>query len=167
MSTAMKDIVQRIKEASGRVGGLNQLAELTGIPRRTLGDYIASKSEPKISTVLEIARVTNINISWLMTGEGKIDGDSDQVNQPQTLQPQLMKKLAHLVARVHKNADIKLLPEDVTAEATELYNELCTRVQNLSDMEEIESVFPQLELHLKRRLADAVAEPGSGKEKAS
>ncbi len=45
---------------------------LTGITRRTLTDYVAGKSEPKVSTLLEISRVTESDPTWLLTGEGNM-----------------------------------------------------------------------------------------------
>ena len=53
------------------IGGLDKLeAKLTGVSRRTLSDYVAEKSEPKASTVIEIADATGVSVAWLMSGEG-------------------------------------------------------------------------------------------------
>ncbi|WP_191969578.1 S24 family peptidase [Neorhizobium galegae] len=45
-------------------------AKLTGVSRRTLSDYVAEKSEPKASTVIEIADATGVSVAWLMSGDG-------------------------------------------------------------------------------------------------
>ncbi|ARQ59220.1 helix-turn-helix domain-containing protein [Rhizobium sophoriradicis] len=71
----MSDLGARIREAAGLIGGLDKLeAELSGVSRRTLSDYVSEKSEPKASTVIEIAQATGVSIAWLMGEDGR--GDS-------------------------------------------------------------------------------------------
>lgn len=62
---------ERIKIAADSVGGLNKLADLIGIPRRTLGDQIALKTEPKLFLIINIQKITGYSVQWLATGEGK------------------------------------------------------------------------------------------------
>lgn len=66
----MSDFRERIKEAADSIGGLNKLAEMIGIPRRTLGDQLAEKTEPKMSLVTGTSEVTGYSIAWLATGSG-------------------------------------------------------------------------------------------------
>lgn len=89
---AMSDIGQRIKEAADKVGGLNRLAEITGIARRTLGDYTSGATEPKSTALASIARATDTDLNWLLrddypVGLGLSPGSgrfvSDQVMLPQ------------------------------------------------------------------------------------
>lgn len=153
----------RVRDAIQNGGGVSVVAKMTGIPLGTINKYVALTSTASFINAAKIASALNISLEDMAFGS-KGQGRKKAQQLPVA---KVMKKLARIVMKVHAEAGVKLLPEDVTSEATELYIELSTRVQNLSDMEEVEAVFPQLELHLKRRLADAVAEPGSGKEKAS
>ncbi|MBB2685178.1 UNVERIFIED_ORG: phage repressor protein C with HTH and peptisase S24 domain [Rhizobium etli] len=77
----MGDLGARIREAAGLIGGLDKLeAELSGVSRRTLSDYVSEKSEPKASTIIEIAQATGVSVAWLMGEE--IRGDTSSRNLP-------------------------------------------------------------------------------------
>lgn len=77
----MGDLGARIREAAGLIGGLDKLeAELSGVSRRTLSDYVSEKSEPKASTVVEIAQATGVSVAWLMGEDSR--GDSPSKNLP-------------------------------------------------------------------------------------
>lgn len=62
----METLGDRIKEAARKVGGLDELADKSGIKRRTLSDYVSGKSEPRVSTLVDIAVVTNVDLNWLL-----------------------------------------------------------------------------------------------------
>lgn len=82
------------------------------------------------------------------------------------IDPALMEKLAKLASSVYREAGMKLPGERATVEAATLYNELIARVADMSDQDEIEATLPQLRHQLKKRLAEAAAQPGSGKRSA-
>lgn len=42
------------------------------IGKRTLADYEKGTSEPKASTIINIAEICNINVYWLLTGKGNM-----------------------------------------------------------------------------------------------
>jgi phage repressor protein C with HTH and peptisase S24 domain len=80
----MGDLGARIREAAGLIGGLDKLeAELSGVSRRTLSDYVSEKSEPKASTVIEIAHATGVSVAWLMGEDSR--GDASSRNLPTEL----------------------------------------------------------------------------------
>jgi phage repressor protein C with HTH and peptisase S24 domain len=82
----MASLGSRIREASALIGGLDKLeAKLTGVSRRTLSDYVAEKSEPKASTVIEIAHATGVSVAWLMSGEGSPTSDSRSLANDQVV----------------------------------------------------------------------------------
>jgi transcriptional regulator with XRE-family HTH domain len=60
------DLVGRLKIAAEKAGGGNELARKTGIPRRTLEDYLKGRSEPKISQLKMIARAASVSVGWLV-----------------------------------------------------------------------------------------------------
>jgi len=90
----MDDLGTRIKLASERVGGLDRLAELIpAMSRRSLSDYVSSKSEPRAKLIGEIAEKTGVSAGWLLVGEGDIDGGSTAG------------RLRHIVERISDAAD--------------------------------------------------------------
>ena len=59
----------RIKTAADAVGGLTSLADLVGLPRRTLADYASGSTEPKASALALIAIATRCDLNWLIRGQ--------------------------------------------------------------------------------------------------
>ena len=62
----------RLKQAISRVGSVKKLHEMTSIPIRTLQDWEAGKTEPKISRVAQIAIACGVSLDWLITGTGEM-----------------------------------------------------------------------------------------------
>jgi phage repressor protein C with HTH and peptisase S24 domain len=86
----MGDLGARIREAAGLIGGLDKLeAELSGVSRRTLSDYVSEKSEPKASTVVEIAHATGVSVAWLMGENSR--GDASSRNLPTELNENIVR----------------------------------------------------------------------------
>lgn len=54
--------------------GLSQqkLSEISGVSKSYIGDVESGRSAPSANMVKKIACVTNVNIDWLMTGEGEM-----------------------------------------------------------------------------------------------
>ncbi len=65
-----------------------------------------------------------------------------------------------------RDANVTLPPASLTAEATIMFNDLVARVSDPSDPDEIAAAMPLIEYNLKRRLKDAMANPGAGKRGA-
>ncbi len=80
---------------------------------------------------------------------------------------QLVDKLSRIVAVEFKNAGQRLPQEKIGVETAKLYNELLLLVRDVHEQEEVEAFLPQIRYSLKKRLAEAAAEPGSGKRSAS
>ncbi len=68
----MEDLGDRIRLAAARVGGLNELAKIIAVPRRTLGNWLTGTS-PKPGALEAIARNAAVSLDWLLTGEGYPD----------------------------------------------------------------------------------------------
>lgn len=64
---------ERIRRCVKFVGNANLLSEKTKIPRRTLENYISGESEPNVSRLTLIAKVSGVSVAWLATGEGVPD----------------------------------------------------------------------------------------------
>jgi phage repressor protein C with HTH and peptisase S24 domain len=71
---ARRDRVERLRKAIKKVGSTRDAARLSGLPYGTLQNYIQG-SELKLSNALSIARVTNVRLEWLATGEGPMQGE--------------------------------------------------------------------------------------------
>lgn len=65
----LMDLPSRIREVAQDVGGLNRLADRTGIPRRTLGSWLEGR-KPKPEALQKIADAAEVNLAWLVSGIG-------------------------------------------------------------------------------------------------
>lgn len=68
----MDQIGQRIRLAADKIGGLDALAKATGVKRTTMFNYASGTTEPKVSTLVEIAKATGTSIEWLAVGNGDV-----------------------------------------------------------------------------------------------
>lgn len=161
----MGELKDRIREAADEVGGLNRLADLAGIPRRTLGHYIDGSTEPKVSQLRAIAAVTATSIAWLATGIGSKINASEQ-NSVAVIETDVLKEIAKIVSRVHRDEGVKLSIEAGAIEAGRLYNDLLERAEDPNDRAELEALFPWLENRLRKSLREARDAPGTGKRSA-
>lgn len=143
------------------------LAEEFGIPTDTLGSYERGIAVPNTTMLTAYHERFGVNLSWLIAGSGVMfDDPGKRPKQHVTLEKGLMKKLARLVIRVYRDAGVKLPPEEITSEATELFNELAGRVADITDANEVDAVFPQLDYLLKKRLSENDTEASSSKHSA-
>ena len=65
----MTDLASRIRIAAAKGGGLKWLSNEIGVPRRTLGNWLAGRN-PKPEALRKVAGATGVNLHWLITGEG-------------------------------------------------------------------------------------------------
>lgn len=65
----LKSLGERIRLAAQRVGGNEALSEKTGIPLRTIGNYIAGTNEIKALALHRIAIASDLSSEWLLTGD--------------------------------------------------------------------------------------------------
>lgn len=79
---AVSGLEDRLRVASSRVGGPESLAQMAGIPRRTLGNYLAGRNEPKASALAAIAGAAGVSVEWLVTGNG---AEAEERPSPETM----------------------------------------------------------------------------------
>lgn len=161
---------ERLRELRKQCGDPSraELAARLGVSEKTIGNYERGDNEPPASILLIFQEQLGVSLHWLVTGEGDMFSTPTSVlNYAAEMQVDIMRLLTRLVVRLHHDVGIKLPAEEITAETTVLYNDLSRRVDNLADREEVEAVLPQLELRLRKRLAEAKSKPGSGKREAS
>ncbi len=184
MSPKFEELIgERIKAAADKVGGLDQLARMTGVKRRTMYDYASGHTEPKISTIVAIAKAAECSIDWIATGHqvdvviSGIHGEKTLLqakNSPRetanptlaTIDQSVFKQVGRLVAKVHADEGIKLPTDALLDEQSSAYNTLIERAEDTGDTDELFSLLPWLEARLRKRLKAATAQPGSGKQQA-
>ncbi|MGV6875044.1 helix-turn-helix domain-containing protein [Pseudochelatococcus sp. B33] len=164
----------RLATVGDRIAALHKgmsrakFAKLLGIPDTSLGNYERNERKPDIEFLAILRRKTNVNINWVVTGEGAMFEDpSSQVKHPLSLSEDIMEDMARIVTAAYSNAGQRISAEKVSAEAAGLYNELLSRVRDINDIAEVEVTLPQLRYFMRRRLEEAAAEPGTGKREAS
>ncbi|WP_236202251.1 XRE family transcriptional regulator [Pseudomonas pseudonitroreducens] len=64
-------LAARIRQCAEIAKSGDELARLTGIPRRTLEYYLTGQSEPKVARCVEIAKAVGVDLGWLASGEGE------------------------------------------------------------------------------------------------
>jgi len=70
----------RLRMCAQRIGGGNELARKTGIPRRTLENYLNGKTEPVPSRLVAIAEAAGADLLWLLAGNGEFKSASGSGN---------------------------------------------------------------------------------------
>ena len=68
---AMNDFAERLDRVIKEFGSRYALAKATAIPASTLQSYAAG-TKPGMGTLATLARVANIDVNWLLTGNGKM-----------------------------------------------------------------------------------------------
>lgn len=71
MKNAQSSIGERLRLAI-KAGGETyaEFSEKTGIPYRTLQNYLRNEREPNAASLAKIREATGVNLNWLLTGEG-------------------------------------------------------------------------------------------------
>jgi transcriptional regulator with XRE-family HTH domain len=69
-------LAERLEELGKGVGSVSQLARLCQINQRTMAGYVSGGYEPRASDLLKIAKATNVNVEWLLTGDGPKSGET-------------------------------------------------------------------------------------------
>ena len=80
LQETMTDMPLRLRMCAQRVGGGNELARKTGIPRRTLENYLNGKTEPVPSRLISIAEAAGADPLWLLAGDGEFKPASPGAN---------------------------------------------------------------------------------------
>lgn len=179
----MSNLGDRIREAANECATVEKLAELSGIPRRTLYNYLKGPREPKAAQLAAIASATGVTLEWLITGQ--LPKFRHQVKILQTMPLGAMSQSQHSsasidnptlglrrrilrdVTAIYAASGLALKDDDNAVAAMDIMLTLSNQVRDMTDAKEVELALAQLLHNLKRDLAKAAAEPGSGKRSAS
>jgi len=74
---AARNFLDRLKIAAVRAGGIDELAQAAGIARRTFGNYLSGRNEPKRPQLLAIARASRVSVAWLAGGGEPMTGGEE------------------------------------------------------------------------------------------
>lgn len=70
-------ISNRLREVMEYKGlNIKAFAELLNVPYRTLQNYLLNERDPSAEVLIKISDVLNVDLNWLMRGEGDMFRDS-------------------------------------------------------------------------------------------
>ncbi|UNF47875.1 helix-turn-helix domain-containing protein [Bartonella krasnovii] len=134
----------------------DQIATRLGINKVVYSYAERGTTFPNVEFLTALSQQLNVNLTWLITGEGEMFSDMAKAKavgfKMPTIPDGLMKKLGRIAYTTYRDENIKLPPEDIAELAAELYKKLQELVQDINDTEEIELALPLLKLHLKRQI---------------
>lgn len=161
MSTELsKDVAHRLRTVAKRIGGLDALAVLTETPRRTLGNYLAGRNEPKLAFLAAVSSKTGTSLDWLVSGDEPKTGAQTAA---QAIDEELMGRVADAVSRLYRDERVHLAPIDLGRISGRKYSEICSATDDPAErLAMIKLVVTQLRADIRA----AAAEPGTGKASA-
>lgn len=65
------NLADRLRKVVRAAGNGDELSRISGVPRRTLENYLSGKSEPKSGNLASIAAATNTSLDWLILGKAQ------------------------------------------------------------------------------------------------
>ena len=141
-------------------------ADELGISKGSLAHYERGERVPDATVLAAYRQRFNINLSWLVTGEGDMfDGANDAPPLRTNFDVTLLQRLGDMVQAVYAECRQTPPARAITAEAGNLYNELVRTVQDVRDQDAVDAKVTELRRTFKERIENA--EPGSGKRSAS
>lgn len=116
---------ERIKTARKGVKGMTQqkLADALSLSRNYISLIESGKENPSKRTVSDMARILNVNETWLLTGEG-------EMHQPQTKQQELASMVAELGGLPEDSFKYKLIMSiaDMTVEQMDMLQDIFNKI---------------------------------------
>ncbi|WP_394701646.1 helix-turn-helix domain-containing protein [uncultured Roseibium sp.] len=122
----MDTLGDRIRKAADEIGGLDSLAQLANVKRRTIYDYASNKTEPKISTLVEISRVTGVSVEWLAVGSGIKQARVEIVDVP-TSMTDVRKYVWNIAATFWEKLPRRTKPDQAADQFVEMLDYLVSR----------------------------------------
>ena len=66
-------ISERLKQVvEAKSLNIKEFSEISTIPYRSIQNYLRNEREPNVEALIKLKDTMNININWLLTGEGKM-----------------------------------------------------------------------------------------------
>lgn len=161
-------LARRLRDVRRHFGVENReaFAGTVGVSKDALAMYERGKNVPTATVLAAYRERYGVSMDWLITGAGEMFADPSKARTTR-IDAELMERLHDRVASIFHELGQKPPARRIAREATNLYNELAKAVPDLTDTEMIDVTLPRLALDFKRRISEAVAEPGTGKRSAS
>jgi len=70
VNSMKSEISKRIEESVKKAGGQTVVSKKVGIPLKSISNYCLGISPPKLEPLIKIAKVADVSLEWLITGEG-------------------------------------------------------------------------------------------------
>ena len=84
-------INNRLREVMEYKGlNIKAFAELLNVPYRTLQNYLLNERDPSAEVLIKISDVLNVDLNWLMRGEGEMFRSSTNENELNEKEKQLI-----------------------------------------------------------------------------
>lgn len=150
-----EEVRQRVREAILKAGGVPAVAARTGIPPKTLENYLSKRSTPSLTTAAKIAAATGVPLAAL-------------VGRPPEPVVEMAVELVHLageaVTRIYLDENVRIPQAALPSEIARFYASVLD--DGLDGEEPRRRVDAQAE-RLRSELRAAAAAPGTGKREAS
>lgn len=146
----------------------NAFSTAVGVSNSSIRQYL-SGSTPGIDKAAQIAAATGVELQWLITGEGpKLRADRQEKVETTSatfaaLDKELFGRVVDCVLRTYKASGIHLSGIDIGRIAAEKYTEIAAFD---APPDEWPPLLELLAIRLRKEIAAAAAEPGSGKASA-
>ena len=155
-------LVERLRQVAKKAGGLDALASETGIARRTLGNYLSGRNEPRMSFLAAISGRYGVSLDWLITGVERA-AELPPSEEHLAIDEELLGRVTDAIARLYKDERISLAPIDLGRLAGRRYAEI---VAATADPAERLAMIKLMVVQLRADLHATAAAPGTGKRSA-
>lgn len=161
-------LAARLREVRRQIGNpvRGALVDALGVSVTAISRYEQGDAEPQASVLAAYASAFGVDLYWLLTGEGEMFADPSKrpaAAPVPAIDADLFRAVGRLILKVYKDEGVKLPPEALLDEQSGAYNALIARAEDPRDITELTALLPWLEARLRKSLAAAAAEPGSGK----
>ena len=163
MNADSAGLADRIRLCADSVGGGSELSRRTGIPRRTLENYLTGR-EPQTSRIAQIAEAAGVSLDWLITGKGdmRISPSSVPIT-PISVDGELLGRINDVIMRTYKEMGVALAAIDLGRLAATHYARIAAASD---DADERLVMVKMIRGDVRAAIQSAAAEPGKGKASA-
>jgi transcriptional regulator with XRE-family HTH domain len=137
-SEVSQALIGRLKECEKAVGGANQLAQLSAIPKRTLSTYLAGTAKLNLPRAAAIAKAAGKSLDWLAGVEVNI---SEPPEAYEAMDRELLAQIIEAMAEGIERSGWALRPAEWARLVLLWYDEL-SKLQKADPKAHILSFYP-------------------------
>lgn len=166
MNPEAHSLADRIRQCANAVGSGDELSRQTGIPRRTLENYVSGKTEPSASKLAAIAEAADVSLNWLVAGKGEMR-PADPSAAPMSaglLDRELLGRVTDAIAKLYKAEGVHLPDVDLGRVSADKYQEI---IESGVLPEDYPAALAMAAANLRKQLRTAAADPANSKRRAS